>query len=58
MPLQQKKNMNSILDCITSVASKWSEGILPLYSALARPPLELCVYFWALQYKRDLDILG
>jgi len=49
---------NSILGCIkSSVASRASEGILPLCSTLVRPHLESCVQLWSPRHRKDMDLL-
>jgi len=47
---------NRALGCIpSSVASRAREGILPLCSALVRPPWESCVQLWSPQHRADMD---
>ncbi|KAK4814855.1 hypothetical protein QYF61_027828 [Mycteria americana] len=48
---------NRVLGCITSiVASRSRDGILPLCSALTRPPVEHCIQLWGPQHMTDMDL--
>ena len=47
-----------ILGCIkSSMASRATEVILPLYSTLVRPHLEACIQLWSPQHRKDMDLL-
>ena len=47
-----------MVGCIEKImASRLSEVVLSLYSAIVRPHLEHCVQFWVSQFKKDRDLL-
>lgn len=51
------RKANSILVCSRkSITSRTRDPILPLYSALVRPPLECWVQPWDPQCKKDVGV--
>jgi len=49
---------SQILGCIKrNMASRLTEGILPLYSVLVRPHLDYSVQLWSPQHRKDMDPL-
>lgn len=52
------KKSSCILGCIKkTVASRSKELIILLYFALMRPHFECTVQFWALHFRKDMDLL-
>ena len=39
------------------MASRETEGIVPVYSALVRPHLEFCIQFWDSQHRKGAELL-
>ncbi|KAJ7423894.1 hypothetical protein WISP_31553 [Willisornis vidua] len=49
---------NWVWGCIkSSVASRFKELVLPLYSAMVRPHLDYDIQLWGPQQKKDMDML-
>ena len=51
------KKASGVLVCIKKSVARSKEEIFPLYSALVRSHLDYCVQFWALQFRKDRNLL-
>ena len=52
------KKASCVLGCIGhSIASRLREVIVLIYCLLVQPHLEYCVWFWDLQYKKEIKLL-